>query len=801
MSFDFFTREIEYNLWHIIYSVTDKIEYEKALKTFAEKHRLDVNSFVENFKKFPPFKSEYGPFSLKAIKKLLPLLRLGKYWSWDAIDEKTKSRIDKVTTGEFDEKIKNRVREKAINLTEYHHFQGLQLWLASYIVYDRHSEADISKKWNSVVDLDGYIKDFKQHSLRNPIVEQVVTETLRVVRDIWQEYGEGKKDFFDEIHVELGREMKNPADKRKQITNQITDNENTNLRIKALLTELKNDTGFENVRPYSPMQQEILKIYENGVLNSNIEIPEDIEKISKKAIPTSSELLRYKLWLEQKYRSPYTGEIIPFTKLFTSEYEIEHIIPQSRYFDDSFSNKVICEASVNKLKDNQIGLEFIKNHHGEIVENGFGKSVKIFEVRTYETFVKDHYSKSFSKRNKLLMEEIPEKMIERQINDTRYISKYISAVLSNIVRSETNDEGINSKNLIPGNGKITATLKQDWGLNDIWNGIILTRFERMNQLTNSKGFTSWNKNHQKYLPTVPLELSKGFQKKRIDHRHHALDALVIACATRDHVNLLNNQYAKSKERFDLNRKLRKYVKVAYSHPKTKDRIEREVPKDFQKPWETFTIDSRNALETIVISFKQNLRVINKATNKYEKWIKKNGQKSKEIVEQKGLNWAIRKPIHKDTVSGLIKLRKKKKVSLGVALDNISDIVNKPLRKEVQSLARLKYDKNLLTKYFKDRKYKWKTQDISRVEIYYWENDLVATRTSLDTSFNEKRIKGSITDTGIQKILLAHLEKYKNRVDEKGKSMAPEQLAFTPEGVDEMNKNIIQLNGGNFTSPY
>ncbi|MDN3667752.1 HNH endonuclease domain-containing protein [Echinicola jeungdonensis] len=149
--------------------------------------------------------------------------------------------------------------------------------------------------------------------------------------------------------------------------------------------------------------------------------------------------------MNKKYRSPYTGEIIPFTKLFTSEYEIEHIIPQSRYFDDSFSNKVICEASVNKLKDNQIGLEFIKNHHGEIVENGFGKSVKIFEVRTYETFVKDHYSKSFSKRNKLLMEEIPEKMIERQINDTRYISKYISAVLSNIVRSETNDEGINSK--------------------------------------------------------------------------------------------------------------------------------------------------------------------------------------------------------------------------------------------------------------------------------------------------------------------------------------------------------------------
>ena len=55
------------------------------------------------------------------------------------------------------------------------------------------------------------------------------------------------------------------------------------------------------------MQQDILKIYEDGILNSNIEIPEDIEKISKTAQPSRSDLQRYKLWLEQKYRSPYTG--------------------------------------------------------------------------------------------------------------------------------------------------------------------------------------------------------------------------------------------------------------------------------------------------------------------------------------------------------------------------------------------------------------------------------------------------------------------------------------------------------------
>ncbi|MDR1005695.1 MAG: hypothetical protein LBL74_02365, partial [Bacteroidales bacterium] len=162
------TPETEYQLWHIIYSVTDKIEFEKAIRTFATKRHSElvsesqnkeeitgqarnggfVDSFVENFKKFPPFKSEYGSFSEKAIKKLLPLMRLGKYWSYEAIDEKTRERISKIITGEYDETIKTRLREKAINLTSENDFQGLQLWLAQYVVYNRHSEADNVGKWH-----------------------------------------------------------------------------------------------------------------------------------------------------------------------------------------------------------------------------------------------------------------------------------------------------------------------------------------------------------------------------------------------------------------------------------------------------------------------------------------------------------------------------------------------------------------------------------------------------------------------------------------------------------------------------
>lgn len=760
---NFLTHEIEYQLWHIIYSVVDKNQYETAIGNFIKRYnqknktQIDESKFKEEFIKFPPFTNEYSAYSEKAIKKLLPLLRIGKYWKWDLIDSKTKLRIGKIVTGEFDEQIKERVREKTKKeqLNSENDFQGLPLWLAQYVVYDRHSEASITGKWKSVNDLENYLQAFKQHSLRNPIVEQVVTETLRIVKDIWAspKYGKGKENFFDEIHIELGREMKNPAEERKRITNQVSANENTNLRIKALIAELFENSDkkliVENVKPYSPYQQDALKIFEDGILTSVRnkhynesqkelkELDESMLKIGATAQPTKSELQRYKLWLEQKYRSPYTGETIQLSKLFTDAYQIEHIIPQSRFFDDSFSNKVICEAAINKLKDNQLGLEFIKNHHGQKVETGFGKTVQIFSEESYINFVNEHYEKNRSKKDKLMLKDIPEKMIDRQLNDTRYISKFISSVLSNIVRADKNDEGVNSINVIPCNGKITSQLKQDWGLNDVWNDLILPRFERMNDLTKSNDFTTWNDKHQKYLPTVPLQLSKGFQKKRIDHRHHALDALVIACANRDHVQYLNNENAKSQKlnlQKGLAKKLRKFETVEFPKmqkdemgvwQKSTAIIKKEVAKDFLKPWATFTEDTRTVLEKVIVSFKQNLRVINKT--KFE------GLTYKESKEKSNdNNWAIRQPLHKDTVYGKVELK------------------------------RIKVAKGKI---------------------------LTATRKAVNTTFNTDTIE-SITDTGIQKILKKYLEC-------KGGNA---EVAFTPEGIDEMNKNIEKYNDGKAHQP-
>lgn len=801
----FFDSKNTQDLWHILYSVTDKIEIEKAMTTFAKRHNLS-DEFIANFSKLKPYKKDYGSYSEKAIKRLLTLMRFGSNWNKNNIDSKTLARIDKIQTGEFDENIRNRVREKAIHLSAISDFQGLPLWLASYIIYDRHSEASDISKWKTPADIEYFLKhDFKQHSLRNPIVEQVITETLRVVKDIWQHYGEGKENFFNEIHIELGREMKNNANERKRITETINQNENTNLRIKAILTELKND-GINDIRPYSPSQQEILKIYEEGIYSSEINKDklEEVDKIRKNAKPTINEINKYKLWLEQGYISPYTGKLIPLSDLFTTKYQIEHIIPQSRLFDDSLTNKVICESEVNDLKGNKTALEFILKNEDRIVTLTGGKTVKIFTKKAYNQHITSYYSKNKSKQKRLLSEDIPEKFIERQLNDTKYISKIVKNLLSKIVR-EDDEQEVTSKHIVSLNGSITSRMKQDWGLNDVWNKIVVPRFERLNAITNSSDFGKLefkkdefgNTGKQVFQTTVPDAIAKGFSKKRIDHRHHALDALVIACVTKDHINYLNSINSE-RTNYSLVSKLRRVEEIIVNEKKQK------IAKEFHKPWENFTKSSEEKLNQTIISFKQNTRVINKTVNKYQVWKEEDGAMKKVTIKQtKGDNWAIRKPMHAETVSGKVFLKRIKQshITIANAIEQVEYIVDKEVKKQLAAKIK-QYSNNIegLKKHLKAFPVLIDGKAIDKVQIY--ENiDATATRKTLDITFDEKKIE-KITDTGIQKILLNHIKQniYQNVIDENGKKMPAHEVAFSENSLDELNKNIVALNNGKKHQP-
>ena len=278
------TREGEMQWWHLLYSVTDKLELEQALR----KRGLSQEQ-IRVFTRIKPFEKDYGAFSEKAIKRFLTLLRKGSFWNADAIDTTTRARIDNIIAGNIDEKLRDKMQHKSYPLQKLEDFQGLPVWLASYIIYGRHSEVSEIVRWETPQDLQNYIHNFKQHSLRNPIVEQVVLETLRTVYDIWKKFGD-----IDEIHLEMGREMKKTAKQRQDDSQRIQRNENTKLRIKALLMELKNDATISDVRPYSPSQQDTLRIYEEGALATLEKSDQDYDeiiKISQKSFITASDEL------------------------------------------------------------------------------------------------------------------------------------------------------------------------------------------------------------------------------------------------------------------------------------------------------------------------------------------------------------------------------------------------------------------------------------------------------------------------------------------------------------------------------
>jgi len=638
----FLTSDQLYKIWHILYSVKDPHEFNKALKSYAVKNELNIDEFVESFKKHPPYSADYGSLSYKALKKIVPLMRLGKYWSLDNISDGLKNRIEKILNAEEDPSIPVRVREKLTNYSSIDQFKGLPIFLCNYLIYGRHAEAELITKWDMPQDIENYLSEFKQHSLRNPIVETVILESLRVVKDIWIEYGMGKPNFFDEIHVELAREVKNSAEKRKKISSRNQENENTNHRIRLILKELQENDSTGTIRAYSPSQQEKLKLYEEGVFQNpdtnytNLNETE-VVKFRRNNDPTRSEIQKYRLWLEQGYISPYTGSVISLNKLFSNEYEIEHIIPRSRFYNNSLSNKVICESVVNKDKGNYTAYEYINKNGGSTV-GGF----KLLSLVDYESHCKKVFANNRAKINNLLSDGIPDDFISRQLNDTRYITKKVLNLMSNIVRKKDEKE-FNSSNVLSFNGSIISDLRNSWGLNDVWNDLISPRFERMNQRSKSQDYYYWDEKINTYRCDVPDDLKKGFSKKRIDHRHHALDAIVIACA-----DIRHRQYLTSLDDKGTKQLLR--PKICYQDNNGR------YTQNYIHPWKGFTVDVLNKLHKTLISFKKDTRVINKTNNKTWQWVQDDsrGSLKKKLVKQtQGDSWAVRKPLHIETVYGKV----------------------------------------------------------------------------------------------------------------------------------------------------
>lgn len=606
-------------LWHIIYSLNDETHIANAvIKNFGFEDEL-----AKHFAKIPEFKSEYASYSLKAINKLLPLMCCGEFWKAEKIDRNTLSRIDKIINAEFDENINDKTREEIAKrgFKNIDDFKNLPLYLASYIVYGRHSERENESKFESPKE----IKLIEHGELRNPIVEQISNETLQVVKDVWLQFGRP-----DEIHIELSRDLKKSNEERQEITKQNAKNEADRKRIVAILKELN------NTNPDSISDIERLKLWEE---TGNEEARNSFIKFSKE--PTKTEIEKYKLWGEQNHISPYTGEIIPLSKLFTAAYQIEHIIPRSRFFDDSFGNKTICEAAVNSFKDNSTAMQLINEYGGrEIIHHG-----QKFRLLSPDEYIRniDKYFKGKKKRA-FKSETIPEGFIERQLNDTRYIGRKLSELLYPVAMDA----------VVFTSGNITSDLKEKWGLHRVWKTLLKPRFERLEVITGQKliDFDTETNN---------IHFKKDY--KRIDHRHHALDALIIAATSRSHIqylNTLNAQNCSGEEK----------QKFSY--------LVKSKVRDFVLPWPTFTKDAREALEQTIVSHKNRTRLVTKGFNVITKYVQDEDGKwiKKAIKQDKGQLLSIRKSMFKEPLGKIWLAEYKKGIELKKAIKIQLDFTQK-----------------------------------------------------------------------------------------------------------------------------
>ncbi len=336
----------------------------------------------------------------------------------------------------------------------------------------QHSKSSLTREDLKNKVLKDKLDILPKNSLRNPVVEKILNQMINVINDVITHYGKP-----DEIRIELARELKKSAKEREELTAFIG----------------KATVDHEKYR--SILQKEF-----------------GISHVSR------NDIVRYKLYLELEprgYHTLYSNTYIAPNKVFSKEFDIEHIIPQSRLFDDSFSNKTLESRSVNIEKGNDTAVDYVLSKYGNAGLNDY--LYRIDELLKSGKISKTKYNKL-----KMKGEEIPSDFISRDLRDTQYIAKKAKTILEELVT-----------NVISTTGSITDRLREDWQLIDVMQELNWDKYELL-------GMTEIIENRDGHKIRRINDWTK-----RNDHRHHAMDALTIAFTKRSYIQYLNNLNARS----------------------------------------------------------------------------------------------------------------------------------------------------------------------------------------------------------------------------------------------------------------
>lgn len=730
-------------LWHLLYSLDD----EKELANAVAKH-FDISTEAAGIiAKMPAFKQQYAALSAQAMKKMLPLMRSGHYWNWQAISLKTQHRIEGYLQGVHLDTTSDHTKDlfQKHGLATKEDFQGLGTAMAAYAVFDKHSETQ-----QAAYSEPAELKPLPPNELRNPTVTQVVNETIRLVKDIWQSYGRPY-----EIHLELARELKLNAREREKKSREIAENERENQRIAALLRNMEVG-NWQSLRDI-----EKVKLFEN---QANEETRKQAVVIKKPSEPTSAEIERYKAWVQQKFLSPYSGQPIQFKYLFSEEYQVDHIIPRSRFFDDSLENKVVVETRLNKLKDNQTAAAFIRNQNGQ---NG------TCTWETYKDNIDNQFRFSRKKKRMLLEEDVPDGFIERQLNDTKYINRKLQSLLAPVAANQL--EPGNKRGVVTTSGKITSELRHKWGLGEQLKELVKWRFERLEKITGKQLIEYKSQLDENRLPTGKLTLELDGFEKRIDHRHHAIDALVVACTTWRHIKYLNDL---NRIHYRDGRIVNQHETGEYQYLLDAAKGSKQGIRKFKQPWPGFLQEAIAQLAGLVVSVKADQRIAGWRKASYQR-LEKTEIGIKRVQVQSKPAPAVRQPLHKETFNGKITIPDYKWVSWKEALKPENKIASKTLRELVTRVREAtKADIKATIKALEEATTSHPDVQKGKVAIRV-SKEVYSSRVSLDKSFSAEKIVKKVIDKAVQKKLLDHLERCGGKPEE----------AFNAEGIEQLNKKL------------
>ena len=279
--------------------------------------------------------------------------------------------------------------------------------------------------------------------ITNPVVRRAISQTIKVINALIREMGESP--CF--VNIELARELSKNKAERSKIEKGQKENQARNDRI---MERLKKEFGLLS--------------------------------------PTGQDLIKLKLWEEQDGICPYSLKPIKIEKLFDVGYtDIDHIIPYSLSFDDTYINKVLVMSSENRQKGNRIPMQYLE-----------GKRQDDFWLWV------DNSNLSRRKKQNLMKETLSEDDLsgfkKRNLQDTQYLSRFMMNYLKKYLALAPNTTG--RKNTIQAvNGAVTSYLRKRWGI----------------QKVRENGDT-----------------------------HHAVDAVVISCVTAGMTKRVS-EYAKYKE--------------------------------------------------------------------------------------------------------------------------------------------------------------------------------------------------------------------------------------------------------------